>query len=112
MTKRLEEDHQLTQKTLAQEIGVAGSFVGRILNLLKLAPDIQAEILKLPPTIWAGPINEFRLGRIARLDDHVEQRREFRKVAALKPRLKIPRLPEKAQTFQTLIIKGIRPSLS
>jgi len=50
------------------------------MNLLNLAPAIQAHILALHPAIGQGDINERRLRGLARLHDQEAQAHKFRQL--------------------------------
>ena len=54
---------------------VSRARVTQIMNLLNLAPDIQEEILFLPPTFGRGPVTERHLRRLNAMIDWSEQRR-------------------------------------
>lgn len=75
---------------LAAEEGLDPSFLTRILNLLKLAPEIQSYILKMPTSDIQSPISERRIQRLARNPDRAFQIREFDKLKALSGRARIP----------------------
>ena len=53
---------------------VSRARITQIMNLLNLAPDIQEEILFLPPAFGRGPITERHLRRLSSMIDWGEQR--------------------------------------
>ena len=67
--------------TLAKLAGVSKPRITQIMNLINLAPDIQAEILTLPPIRQSrGYFTERKLRPIAQEPDWVEQRELWRKL--------------------------------
>jgi hypothetical protein len=54
---------------------VSRARVTQIMNLLNLAPDIQEEILFLPPLFGRGPVTERHLRRVNHVIDWGQQRR-------------------------------------
>jgi hypothetical protein len=62
---------------LARLGGVTRARMTQIMNLLELAPDIQEQVLFLPPT---KGVNERNLRPISKLDDWDEQRRMFQRI--------------------------------
>ncbi|MCB4756521.1 MAG: recombinase zinc beta ribbon domain-containing protein [Elusimicrobia bacterium] len=90
LKRRLEEDPKLTRAALAKEEGIDASFLSRILNLLKLAPEIQSHILKMPPSNIQSPISERKLQHLARNLNRTRQLDEFNRIKALTGRAKIP----------------------
>jgi hypothetical protein len=54
---------------------VSRARVTQIMNLLNLAPQIQEEILFLPPAFGRGPVTERHLRRLNAMIDWGEQRR-------------------------------------
>ena len=61
LKERLEMEPRPTQTALAKELGISRVRVTQILNLLRLAPEIQRYILTMPTTVKKGPIVENRL---------------------------------------------------
>jgi hypothetical protein len=98
LKSRLEESPKLTRAALAKEEGIDASFLSRILNLLKLAPEIQSHILKMPPSDIQSPISERRLQHLARNPDCAKQLEEFNRIKALTGRATIPS-PTKTNHF-------------
>lgn len=80
----------MSRAALAAEEGLDPSFLTRILNLLKLAPEIQNYILKMPPSDIQSPLSERRIQPLARNSDRSFQVREFNKLKALTGRARIP----------------------
>ena len=71
------------QSELARLAHVTQPRMTQIMNLLHLAPDIQEEILHLPPVVeGCDPITERDLRPIARLQDWRKQRRTWAQLAA------------------------------
>ncbi len=64
---------------------VSRARVTQIMNLLNLAPDIQEEILSLPPAFGRGPITERHLRQLNSLIDWSEQRRLWRALRSMRP---------------------------
>jgi len=83
MRELLEAGHVADQAELARLGHVTRARVTQIMNLLSLAPDIQEEILFLPP-IERGrdPIREWQLRPIALVPDWRKQRRMWRELLA------------------------------
>lgn len=94
LNKMLEENHGLTRTALAKQVRIEPSMLTRMLNLLNLAPEIQAHILKMEPSIYQSPISERRLSHLARNKDHQFQIEAFTKLTALKPRARISSIGE------------------
>src|SRR3989338_7554578 len=77
---RLDSSPGLTQSSLARALGINRVRVTQILNLLRLAPEIQQQILALPPSSTRGPITECRIKHIARISDHQIQLNAYHKL--------------------------------
>lgn len=90
LNRRLEENPGMRRAALAAEEGLDPSFLTRILNLLKLAPEIQNFILMMPASEFRSPISERRVQRLARNPDRSFQITEFKKLKALSGRTRIP----------------------
>lgn len=82
--ERLLQDGVVTnQSELARLAHITQPRMTQIMNLLHLAPDIQEEILHLPPVSRGrDPIHEKALRPVAALMDWREQRRRWRKLQA------------------------------
>jgi len=63
---------------LARPGCVSRERISQIMMLVWLAPDIQEEVLRLPPNAWRAPFSEGALRRIAKLPIWEEQRRAVR----------------------------------
>ena len=74
---RLDSTPGLTQSSLARELGINRVRVTQILNLLKLAPEIQQYILALPPSRSKNPITEHTLRCLVGNIDHEAQTLKF-----------------------------------
>lgn len=69
---------EVAMSELARLAHITQPRMTQIMNLLHLAPDIQEEILHLPPVVeGSDPITERHLRPIARLVDWQEQRRSW-----------------------------------
>ena len=77
--KRLGSSPGMTQTSLARELGISRVRVTQIINLLRLAPEIQKYILVLPPSSTRGPITEYSLRHLAAIRDHRLQILEFKR---------------------------------
>lgn len=70
-----------SQSELARLARVTQPRMTQIMNLLHLAPDIQEEILFLPPvTEGRDPVHEHMLREVAACTDWHEQRRRWRRM--------------------------------
>ncbi|MCB4756526.1 MAG: hypothetical protein LHV69_05775 [Elusimicrobia bacterium] len=83
---RLDATPGLSRARLAKEIGMNPSYLTRILNLLKLAPEIQQYIQELPPSLRKGLITESKLKHVARIPSYAEQLRLFENLMVMMPR--------------------------
>lgn len=97
LNKTLEENPDLTRTALAKRIRIEPSMLTRILNLLNLAPEIQAHILKMEPSIYQSPISERRLSHLARNKDHLFQMEGFKRLTVLRPRARVSSIQKIAQ---------------
>lgn len=76
---RLQAERGLTQVSLAKELGMNRVRVTQIMNLLRLAPEIQEYILAMPPTASKrGLITENWLRRLIQISDRQIQVQQFR----------------------------------
>lgn len=76
---RLQTDPAMTQTALAKEAGVSRVRVVHILNLLRLAPEIQRYILAMPPaTAKRALVTENRLRSLIGIQDQELQVKKFR----------------------------------
>lgn len=82
LKQHLDESPGLTRLALAKELGLDPSRVSQILNLLNLAPEIQAYIKDLPPTNQLESIGDRKWMRIARIRDQNLQIDEFKRLKA------------------------------
>jgi len=79
----LREGKVASQSELARLARVTQPRMTQIMNLLHLAPDIQEEILFLPPvTEGRDPVHEHMLREVAACADWREQRRRWHKIRA------------------------------
>lgn len=90
LNKELVTAPEITRNNLARRAGVNPSYLTRILNLLKLAPEIQRYILAMPPSEFQSPISERRVQRLARNPVRSYQISEFDKLKVLNARARIP----------------------
>ncbi len=74
---RLEKTPGLTKTALAAELGISRFELIRRLNLLRLAPEIQARIMALPPTSHRCPISKRTLRQITIIPDYQRQMQRF-----------------------------------
>jgi len=80
----LRDGEVANQSDLARLAHVTQPRMTQIMNLLHLAPDIQEEILHLPPVAnGCDPITERDLRPIAQLRNWRKQRRAYRRLAQL-----------------------------
>lgn len=76
--KRLDANPGMTQADLAEELGISRVRVTQILNLLRLAPEIQERILSMPPaTAKRAVVSENRLRNLVGIRDQALQVRNF-----------------------------------
>ena len=81
----LEAGHIADQSELARLAHVTQPRMTQIMNLLHLAPDIQEELLNLPPVqMGKDPITERDLRTVARFRSWERQRKAWRNMAAPK----------------------------
>lgn len=80
---RLKANPNLTRTRLAAEIGIAPSFLTRILRLVNLAPKIQDHIKQMPASPYPCPITGSRLRALARSEDYGFQLSEFNRLINL-----------------------------
>ena len=79
LKERLEKTPGLTKTALARELGISRFELIRRQNLLRLAPEIQEQILAMPPSLaYRGPISKRTLRNIAVIADAECQKREFK----------------------------------
>ena len=67
---------------LARTAGVTRERFSQVMKLLWLAPDIQREILELPPCSGNHPLTEYALRGILRHLSWADQRRDWRNLKA------------------------------
>lgn len=72
-----------TQAAIARREGITRTRVTQTMSLLRLAPEIQQEILALPETTGRPAVTERALRSITQLSDPIEQRARFDGLAAL-----------------------------
>jgi AraC-like DNA-binding protein len=77
LKERLDGDPALTRLTLAREIHMDPSYLTCILNLTRMAPEIQTFIQSLPPTKTHPLISDRQWTALARIHDHVAQLKAF-----------------------------------
>ena len=82
LQKRLEASPGLTQTALAEELGMSRVQVTQILGLLRLAPEIQQNILCLSPADASHPIPKHALMRLSGNPDHQTELKEFKRLLA------------------------------
>ena len=78
--KRLESSPGLTQTALAEELGMSRVQITQILGLLRLAPEIQKQILGFSSTDTKRPIPKHSLMRLSGNTDHRAQLKEFKRL--------------------------------
>jgi len=67
------------QADIARREGITRARVTQVLDLLRLAPEIQEKILTLTDPLHRRPVTERMLRPIGAIADHPDQIREFRK---------------------------------
>jgi len=78
---RLEKTPGLTKTALAAELGISRFELILRLNLLRLAPEIQAEIAAMPPSVSVRcQISKRALRNIAVISDSARQKIEFNRL--------------------------------
>ena len=75
----LESGQIATQADIACQEGITHARVTQVMGLLRLAPEIQKQILSMPDTVQRPSISERRLRPIGTISDYCNQLREFRK---------------------------------
>lgn len=71
--RELDAGEVSTQAEIARREGVTRARVTQILAMLRLAPEIQEDILTLPESINRSPITEHALRLVVRISDHPSQ---------------------------------------
>lgn len=81
MKGRLDENPGTSQTALAKEMEISRVRVTQILNLLRLAPEIQQYIMAMPPTMAKrGAVTENRLRCLIGIHNRQLQVQEFRRL--------------------------------
>jgi hypothetical protein len=81
-----------TQAEISRREGITRARVGQVMEMLRLAPDIQERLLAMPATVGRPPVTERTLQPILHIKDLQRQRREFegllkfREIPASRPR--------------------------
>lgn len=75
--KKLKGDPNLSQADLACEFGVSRARITQIMNLLRLAPNIQGYILKMAPVKGGNGLVERHLRLLCRIRDTKVQQAVF-----------------------------------
>jgi hypothetical protein len=75
----LEFGQVANQADIARREGITHARVTQVMGLLRLAPEIQKQILSLPDTVRRPSISERMLRPIGTISDYCNQLREFRK---------------------------------
>jgi len=75
----LETGELASQAEIARREGITHARVTQVMGLLRLAPEIQKQILSMPDTVQRPSISERRLRPIGTISDYCNQLREFRK---------------------------------
>ena len=74
-----------TQADLARELGVSRVRITQVMSLLRLAPEIQAQLLRLTDQQAIRFFSENRLRPLTQIADPARQLEEFRKLLAQAP---------------------------
>ena len=74
-----------TQADLARELGVSRVRITQVLSLLRLAPEIQDQLLRLTDHRTIRFFSENRLRPLTQIDDPPHQLEEFKKLLAQTP---------------------------
>ena len=80
--ERLKQDTSLSQSALARDLGITPTRVTQIMNLLRLAPDIQAYILRLEPVRNREGLSEKHMRTLCRIKNPKLQSEVFGHLAA------------------------------
>ncbi len=75
-----------SQADLAREMGVSRVRITQVMNLLKLAPEVQEQLLRLEDEKAVRFFSERRLRPLIQLEDPKRQIREFQKMLGQVPR--------------------------
>lgn len=73
----LESGKIANQADIARKEGITRARVTQVMGMLRLAPEIQQNILSMPEMIRRSPISERMLRPIATIIDRRDQLREF-----------------------------------
>ncbi|MBE0569503.1 MAG: hypothetical protein IH576_02560 [Deltaproteobacteria bacterium] len=73
----LESGKTASQAEIARQEGITRARVTQVLGMLRLAPEIQQQILTTPDTIRRPPVTERMLRPIRAIADHRDQLRKF-----------------------------------
>ena len=76
-----------TQADLARELGVSRVRITQVMSLLRLAPEIQDQLLRLTDQPAIRFFSENRLRPLTQIDDQARQLEEFQKLLAQAPSL-------------------------
>jgi hypothetical protein len=69
-----------TQAEISRREGVTRARVGQVIEMLRLAPDIQERLLAMPATVGRPPVTERTLRPILHIKDLQRQTREFERL--------------------------------
>lgn len=78
----LESGEASNQAAIARQEGITRARVTQVLGLLRLAPEIQEQVLSLPEMVRRPAITERALRPIAQLGDHHDQLARFQQLTA------------------------------
>jgi len=69
-----------TQAEISRREGITRARVGQVMEMLRLAPDIQERLLAMPATVGRPPVTERTLRPILHIKDLRRQTREFERL--------------------------------
>jgi hypothetical protein len=75
----LESGEITNQAEIARREGITRARVTQVIGMLRLAPEIQDQILSMPDVVLHSPVTERMLRPISAITVYRDQRREFRR---------------------------------
>lgn len=67
-----------SQADIARREGITRARVTQVMGMLRLAPEIQEQILSIPDSVLSPPVTERLLRPIEAITDHRDQLKKFR----------------------------------
>ena len=77
---QLKSGEVANQAAIAAREGITRARVTQVMGMLRLAPAIQEQLLRMPPTAQRSPVTERALRPILRIEEHPFQIREYERL--------------------------------